>query len=496
MDTSISPKLKLLRLACQLASIFFSFSLATKEASGQDTVAQTLTAHPRMEYIKIRVGLPRVVRGPSPGIPDSKFTEIQLPGGAFRGFSASTTTYAIDGTTTWAMSGTAVPVLSPGAAGTYDASGQWLNHVERSGNILLGWVHCETGDAPGQGLKSISLVKSNDDGMTWEKLGQIITGKDPVTPGKVTGEGDCSVVNGRDGYYYAYCSRASDHALIVARAPVKDPGPGRWEKYFNGKWNEPGLGGNSTRLIANSAGLAQWISTGQTVGLGSVPGGTGIFFSSDHTTFTPLHEPLLPSNPGNWNRPDANELSSYFTILDADNGTNQLGNRWLLAYMYIQPNESFGKRYLVFRPIDISISSSPVNPQVGVLLARWYNPALHDRWSTTAPVPGDYNAYYLDARLGYLMTTADSARPSIQLEEYVKIQSGRPDHLLTQKDAEESRGYQHLRTAGWAYAQQEQDTQPLYECYSETEHTHFVSNNPNGDGKGKMVRLLGYPLIH
>jgi len=47
-----------------------------------------------IDCIRVRVGLPRVVRGPGPGIPDNPLTEIQLPNGRFRSFSASSTTYA------------------------------------------------------------------------------------------------------------------------------------------------------------------------------------------------------------------------------------------------------------------------------------------------------------------------------------------------------------------------------------------------------------------
>ncbi|WP_024509514.1 hypothetical protein [Bradyrhizobium sp. ARR65] len=178
--------------------------------------------------------------------PDSPFTEIQLPGGKFRGFSASATTYAIDGTTPSDMSGAARPVLPPAPRGQPGESGEWIVHVERSGKGVLGWVHDETGDAPGQGLKSMSLTVSDDDGLSWRRLGQIITGTEPIIEGRITGEGDCTAVDGHDGYYYAYCLRNRDHGNIVARAPTDHPGPGNWKKYFRpkefpGMWPGPPL---------------------------------------------------------------------------------------------------------------------------------------------------------------------------------------------------------------------------------------------------------------
>jgi hypothetical protein len=128
------------------------------------------------ECIRVRVGLPIVVQGPGPGIPDNPFNEIQLPNGRFRGFSASATTYAIDGASPSDMGGTPVPVLGKAPPGRYGDSGEWINHVEQSGNTLLGWAHDETGDRPGMGLKSMSMFVSENDGMNWRRLGQILMG--------------------------------------------------------------------------------------------------------------------------------------------------------------------------------------------------------------------------------------------------------------------------------------------------------------------------------
>jgi hypothetical protein len=468
-------------------------AIALGTAGALPTVADAADGALCVPCIRVRVGVPTVARGPSPGIPDSQFTAIRLRNGSFRGFSASATTYAIDGAKPWEMSGAAVPVLRPAPQGAYGESGEWINHVERARNTLLAWVHDETGDRPGQGLKSMSLAVSKDDGLTWQRLGQIITGKEPVIPGKVTGEGDCSALDGGDGYYYAYCGRARDHANIVARAPVASPGPGHWTKWFNGGWSEPGLGGDATRLSAKSSGLARWLTTGLTVGLGEVPGGIGLFLSSDHTTFTPLPVPLLPNGPGNWKRPDPGEFSSYFGILDVANGSSQVADKWMLSYAYIQPGEGFSRRYLVFRPIDVAVAAAPVRPQVAVMLARWRNAARRERWSTIAPVPPD-TGYSLEMLSGYLLTMADPAEASVELEDCIKAQSGRTDHLLAARGECEAQGYRRLRSAGFVYAKPQADTQPLYQCHAEADNAHFASNHSDCEGQGRNERLLGYVL--
>jgi hypothetical protein len=75
--------------------------------------AQEEPAERCLDHIRIRVELPRVVRGPGNYKDDNHFNEIRLPDGKFRGFDAAGTTWAIDGDHPWAMGGTPVPVLEP-----------------------------------------------------------------------------------------------------------------------------------------------------------------------------------------------------------------------------------------------------------------------------------------------------------------------------------------------------------------------------------------------
>ena len=447
--------------------------------------------------IRIRVGVPTIVRGPAADIADNRFNEIALPNGHFRGFDAHGETRAIDGARPSDMAGPARVVLRPGPAGSVDSCGQWLNHAERSGPIVLGFVHDETAcNYPaGQTHKSMALSTSSDDGLSWKGLGQIITGTDHPTPGKNTGEGDCTAVDGRDGFFYAYCFRPRDAGLIVARAPIANPAPGQWKKLFEGRWDEPGLGGQATRLMNGSGvSVARWTTSGELVLTGWVTGGLGLFLSRDHVTLKAMPEPLLVLDPGVWQRPAPSELITYPVLLDATTGANQLSNRWMLVYAYWPPGGAHADHYLVFRPIEVARSDTPSVPQVGVQLARWYNSGLHDRWSTTGPVPGNGTAYRLEARSGYLMTVAHADAPTVELEDCVSQRGGRPDHLLAEKGFCEAQPYPRLRTAGWVYAQSQGGTLPLYRCYSAREQSHFASNAADCEQLGVNEHLLGYAL--
>jgi hypothetical protein len=54
--------------------------------------------------------------------------------------------------------------------------------------------------------------------------------------------------------------------------------------------------------------------------------------------------------------------------------------------------------------------------------------------------------------------------------------------------------YERVRAAGFAFANPEPDTQPLYRCYSEAEKSHFVSNREDCQQMGRREALLGYVL--
>ena len=457
-----------------------------------------------VECIKIRVGLPQVVRGPAPDIED--FTEIQLPGGRFRGFVAGGKTYAIDGNRPWDMGGPARVVLDRGARGTYDDSGQWIHHVEQSGKTILAFIHNESGDRPGQGLQSMSLSVSADYGLTWKSYGQIITGKGAVlTLHKVTGTADCTAIKQPDGYYYAYCwqngTGHGDGATIMARGPVSDPVPSKWKKYYQGKWDQPGLGGEATGLEKGVGGsVARLTANGEILLLGHVPRGIGLQFSSDGINFTAMREPLLIEIPGSWHGRNPAEIMSYPVLYDPKTGSNQLpSGSWMMFYMFVQPNEGLGRRYLVYRPVEVTFSNSPVSPQVGVLLARWYNLALHDRWSTTQAVPPvNGSDYKLETKSGYLMTAADPKQPTVEIEDCMSPPGQPLVHMLMRKTSRghvcEDHGYQRSRTAGFVYTAPQPRTQPLYSCYSESEKSHFAANSEDCDRLGKQEALLGYDL--
>ncbi len=450
------------------------------------------------QCLTIRIGRPLVTRGPAGDELDTTYNAIKLASGQRRGFTSNASSYAVDGAEPWSTGGARRRVLSPGPAGAYNECGQWMNDTEKVAGGVHGFIHAERSCNynVGQTHKSMAYGWSTDEGLSWSVRGQILTGTDAPAAGRITGEGDCTFVDGKDGYFYAYCLRARDWRTIVARAPVSNPGPGNWSKYFNGAWSQPGLGGDATSLGFLGVAAGRWTANGDFLLLGTDKwfGGLKLSFSRDRVNFTTVGEPLIPLDDENWNRPAPTELLAYPSIMNYDDVSNQVGGGFLLTHVYTQPGEGFDKRYLVFRDVWMGVSSSPVTPQVGIALSRWYNASAKDRWTTTAPVVGNFSAYAYDKHLGYVMTKPHPTLPSTRLEDCVSHWPGHPDHLLTNDGTCAPGGYTRLRTAGWLYRDPQPGTLPVYRCYDATDQSHFASNQADCEGLGRAEWLLGYAL--
>lgn len=493
----------------------FAFMLSMLAGSAP-LLAQSIAQD--ISRIQIRVRRPLITMGPTSQMLDNPFSSIKLENGNSRGFTANQISYRIDGTDPWSNGGPAIAIMGK-TPGTYASCGRWLNDEQDMGNgTYLGYAHAESDCdyAHGQTHKSMTLMKSTDEGGTWVDIGQIITGADGPTPNQTTGEGDCTAVQDAS-FSYLYCLRASDHAMTVNRAPLNNPYPGQWRKYYNGQWTQAGLGGLSSpaqyvtgastqSIYLGTSSVSSWNAKNYTVLLNTnspqfSPGGITIAFSEDHLNFVRLAQPLLTTDGPAWTRDaDAPDLIAYPSIV-ATTGGRSWDKDFLLTYTYLAPGEGFSQRKLVFRSAYAWISSTPNpgnQPQVGVELSRWLDQSSSPQeiWTTTAPVPGNYSKFAYMGSLGYVMPSPLSgpgAPSTIALEECTSNWTGNTDHLIDWDGGCVSRGYKRLRTIGWIYTQAQPNTMPLYRCWSPTFYrSHFISRQADCEGKGNMEFLLGY----
>jgi hypothetical protein len=144
--------------------------------------------------------------------------------------------------------------------------GRWIECTWKANDgILYGWYHFEpTGLCPGTGLTAprIGAVRSRDDGAHWEDLGVVLEAP-PGTLNCATknfyfagGNGDFSIMaDHRQRFLYffisTYAGAISAQGVAVARMAYadRDHPVGRVWKFHQGKWTEPGIGGQVTPIF-------------------------------------------------------------------------------------------------------------------------------------------------------------------------------------------------------------------------------------------------------
>lgn len=135
-------------------------------------------------------------------------------------------------------------------------------HIERNANPLWSWT---------------GIAKSTDEGMTWQDLGLILSVPHPYNPMGASDVGENPLVPYTDPatgqkYFYIFfpqhcwtsTAECSDFTFIsVARAPYEAlltaASTGQsvsrmFQKYYNGEWNQPGLGGLASETFPGVTG--------------------------------------------------------------------------------------------------------------------------------------------------------------------------------------------------------------------------------------------------
>jgi hypothetical protein len=447
---------------------------------------------PCVECVTVRLEHPVVVRGPSDREPDAPVSVIKLPDGGFRGFSPGGTTIAIDGANpVAALQGPGRRVLTPGPPHSESECGRWLTTVLRGLGALYGLVHTEQNcDAPAGDYKSMAIARSNDYGLTWNVLGPIIATDQSGTV-HTLGEGDCTGVDGHNGYWYAYCQRQRDGKNTVARAPIENPGPGKWFKWTGGGWDAPGVGGLGTGLSQYfGTSAAYWTGHNVVLLLGAVSSSLQLSLSEDKVHFGTVRDPIILYDEYNWKRPAPSELYAYAGMVAAERGFNDIAEHFYLTYMYVAPNEDFSQRYLVMQEGWIGAAAYPQTPQVRTALSRWVD-ADGRTWTTTGPTLSRSHSYSYDKALGYLMTAPPQPDASVKLDECFSTRTG--VGFLADAGHCTSAGSERRRPAGYAFRDQAPGTIALFDCVTAGGEP-FVSDRRDCENKGRGAVLLGYAL--
>jgi hypothetical protein len=208
-----------------------------------------------------------------PGTPGLQFTPdehmpfLQQPDGTFNLWASGGGTYGtyLFQTPDLYTLGNPATVFLPAGPGTtaFDAdyAGPGSIFPASNGTDLLmiyhGENHLYSGiDYPGTPFYAgIGLARSSDGGVTWQREGEIISGHDPqqatqTSPG--AGAGTPSAIES-NGYIYVIFREIDLQSGVIgfgiAQAPISSDGaPGSWQKYSQGSFSTPGLGGTFTPL--------------------------------------------------------------------------------------------------------------------------------------------------------------------------------------------------------------------------------------------------------
>lgn len=438
--------------------------------------------------VSVTIGPAMILRGPAGDENDAPFVALKLPDGRLRGFVSNTTTYAVDGASITDMGGTRRPVLRPGAKGTASDCGSWLTGLSREGATLWGLLHWEAtcNYEKGETHKSMGIATSTHDGLTWRILGTIIESGDKPSAGKLTGEGDCTMADGHDGYLYVYCLRPRDWKITAMRAPKTNPIPGQWMKWDGVGWDVPALGGFAAPLAGFPGHSAAWWVPQNLMLLLAVEASLKLSLSSDKVRFAQVPEPLIPYDADEWNRPAPTPLYAYPSLV-APNGGNDVGDESFLSYAYVPPDAGFTERYLVAHEMRMTMQEQPVSPQVKLALSRYVTPG-GENWTTSGvpAIAGERPRFTFEATLGYVMTAAPTST-SILLEECVSASAGR---FLSDRTCSSDLA-RRLRSAGYVYSEEQPGTRALYNC-TRADSRFFASTDEACEQRGRPDRRLGF----
>ena len=153
--------------------------------------------------------------------------------------------------------------------GLHRGGGWWIEAVwpDPETGVLYGWYHLEPDDLECLTAPFIGAAVSYDGGESWLDLGPVLDSDEPIDCSYdngyfAGGHGDFSVILDQQGEYFYflysnYSGSAEEQGVALARSAFEDRGqPGTTSKYFNGAWDEPGLGGRADAIFPTGTGWA------------------------------------------------------------------------------------------------------------------------------------------------------------------------------------------------------------------------------------------------
>lgn len=425
----------MLRFFWEIVIVYLLFNLL----SPNPTFAQSETPQTPLDF-SIEMGDEEYIMGPVNEYIDSPFFTVPIPQG-LRAFSANGTTYSFSGSDINHLSKEGISI-DKGSSGNFDECGAWLASVYKiDEQHWIGWYHAEErcNYTMGKTHKSVAFAESFDAGKSWVKTGypnnQVLTSDIFFNDTDQDDEGDMNVI--RSGEYF-YMFFVKNWTTRIARSTVSDLGkPGTWYKYYNGQFSEPGIGGRSSQSSLTNTGT--YVSYNNYLGRYInivLYGRWGFYFSytnpNNILSWHQITQPIFPQVSHNedlrvdyWlpDRQDKLHVYGYPSLISIDGDSGTSGQTFYLYYMKLFPGEEFNQRYQMRRKITLHKPS-------------YLFPAL------------------------------------VELNKYTNIQG---KTKISIEIAKPSENYAKTSFLGYILPYQENNTVPIYECFSSTLQAYFLS---------------------
>jgi hypothetical protein len=350
-----------------------------------------------------------------------------------------------------------------------------------SGNVL-GFYHAETScnyNNNGMTRKSAGYSLSTDGGKTFTKPGypnnRVVDTNTPILVGLPSGEGDISVIVKGD-YYYCFFQNVEDYHIGVARSSkAAEAYPGSFQKYNNGQWNSPGVGGNSSRLN-NMAGSSVYLHTPtqSIVSIGNANPywnqGFMMSVSDDAINWQYFGDPIFTPDP----------ITNLDTIMYPSflgpSGGYDIGSQFQFFYMWVPPGSDWNHRYQVAKDVTLTyVGQNNTTPLTKIAITTYKSAVTSETWQTTELALPPYKP---TAILGYIMSRPyPNTFPVYDCFNYTTN-----DHFIGTSDEcfLSGSGIVVQRTLGYVWAVRTQPSIAVYRCYAGVDI--FLSADPNCEG--------------
>jgi len=369
-----------------------------------------------------------------------------------------------------------------------DLLGVWVD--PDTGN-WYGLVHNEFTPQPfGDGLHydSIDYAESTDQGRTWTIRGHAVTspystvrGDNTAYPGQSYdyGDGDPRLyVDTASGYFYVYYSsriipKGGDAGSAVwlghvARAPIAGKmASGSWQKWYNGSWSQPGIGGLESDMepvsstypngyvpAADDYNPANTGTTDQQVAAGKLPAPTLLaFMNITYDAYLGLYlgepESALGSSAVAQQIYATSNLATqqWHLIGDTGNYTDTSWYRWFLDSASLTGQNIVGKSFRSYCAIDCNSSDG-----------EYANETINSSGPAAAPV-NPAKTYRISSGTGRVLaqvsgssvTTSQSTGDHSQLEDWSFVSNGDGSYQIINAATHQALGVGSSSTATRAW---------------------------------------------